>query len=86
MRRQLDAIEPGGFDKYQAYLDCAQVNLEVSFGDNKPAIGDGVDAFVQASGGYLETTPARDGVDYRFFISASSLFRPLFSFEASFRF
>lgn len=30
LRRQLDAIEPGGFDKYQAYLDCAQVNLEVS--------------------------------------------------------
>lgn len=30
LRRQLDAIETGGFDKYQAYLDCAQVNLEVS--------------------------------------------------------
>ncbi|CAN0408257.1 unnamed protein product, partial [Laminaria digitata] len=29
LRRQLDAIETGGFDKYQAYLDGAQVNLEI---------------------------------------------------------
>eukprot|EP00904_Undaria_pinnatifida_P006680 jgi/Undpi1/3141/HiC_scaffold_15.g06515.m1 len=29
LRRQLDGIESGGFEKYQAYLDGAQLNLEV---------------------------------------------------------
>lgn len=29
MRKQLDRLEPGGFDKYNAYLDNAQLNLEV---------------------------------------------------------
>lgn len=29
MRSQLDRLEDGGFDKYQAYMDTAQLNLEV---------------------------------------------------------
>lgn len=31
-RQQMDRLETGGFDKYQAYLDDAQLNLEVSAG------------------------------------------------------
>lgn len=29
VRRQMDRLEDGGFDKYKAYLDGAQLNLEV---------------------------------------------------------
>lgn len=29
LRRQLNRLEDGGFDKYKAYLDVAQLNLEV---------------------------------------------------------
>lgn len=29
LRRQMDRLEDGGFDKYKAYLDGAQLNLEV---------------------------------------------------------
>lgn len=29
VRRHLDRLEDGGFDKYQAYLGVAQLNLEV---------------------------------------------------------
>lgn len=29
LRRQLDRLEDGGFDKFKAYLDIAQLNLEV---------------------------------------------------------
>lgn len=29
VRRQMDRLEDGGFDKYLAYLDVAQLNLEV---------------------------------------------------------
>lgn len=29
MRRQMDRLEDGGFEKYQAYLDGAALNLEV---------------------------------------------------------
>lgn len=30
MREQMDRLEPRGFEKYQAYLNRAQLNLEVS--------------------------------------------------------
>lgn len=29
VRRQMDRLEDGAFDKYKAYLDVAQLNLEV---------------------------------------------------------
>lgn len=29
MQKQLDRLEPRGFEKYKAYLDRAQLNLEV---------------------------------------------------------
>lgn len=31
MREQMDRLEPRGFEKYEAYLDRAQLNLEVGW-------------------------------------------------------
>lgn len=46
MKRQMDRLEPGGFDKYNAYLDSAQLNLEVKGHWMRPGAGVGMGAAV----------------------------------------